>query len=163
MKKRIFMSIGIVVFIISVCAVKSNADQKYDAEVRLAVNELKKCWTGIYKKHFPAGIMPDGYLEIKNTRVIALRDNAAKFLGKDDLKYIVEFVILTDLYGTAPYYVVTEMDNTVAVFNDGRVETISQNLLRSYFTVTYDHDFLKFIKSIDDLQGAYNSRVKLLN
>lgn len=141
---------------------KSSDNQQYREEVSLALAELKREWTEIYKKSIESEIIVDGYLEINNTRVISMRPTAAAKLKYDDLRYIVEFTIFTDYFGSSPYYVITEYYNTIAISNDGKAQVMERNLIRDYQQRTFQYDFPGFIESIHDFNDEYNISMKLL-
>lgn len=130
---------------------------KYDNEVKLARAALEENWRKVYRQARESGYKTDGYLEIKNTRVIVLKDSAPDFLRKDGCRYLVEFVLYSDYYGAKPYYFATEFQNTVSLSTDGRAAVQQRNPLREYNAITFDFEFDKFIESIHDLGDAYNA------
>ena len=96
----------------------------------------------------------DGHFEIKNTRVVNIKENNTEEFKNID--YIVEFILYTDYYGSAPYYQIVGIDDTVVVHKDGTMEVQRMNLINNYRAMHYSNDFSDFIKSIDDYGDKYN-------
>ena len=74
---------------------------------------LEKYWEKEYDK---TSVDTDGYFEIKNTRVVDIKDNDVDEFQNVD--YIIEFELYTDLYGSAPYYQDVNAYDTVVVYKD---------------------------------------------
>lgn len=156
MKKRLLI---VIMLVTCFGLVSCKNDKKYSDEVNSALTALKSHWTDVYKRSEEQGLKVDGYLEIKNTRVICLKESFSKALGHDDILYIVEFIIYTDYFMVSPYYFTNEI--TVAIFKDGRAEVMDQSLIRQYMINKVYKDVSGFIESIDDLGGEYNTTMKL--
>ena len=90
-----------------------------------AVSVLKNHWEAVYDQ---PNLETDGYFEIKNTRVINIKENTTEEFKNID--YIVEFVLYTDYYGSAPYYQIVGTDDTVVVYKDGTMEVQRKNLIK---------------------------------
>ena len=103
--------------------------------------------------------MGDRYFEIKNTRVLTIKENDSEQFS--NIAYIIEFEIYTDIMGTAPYYYDWNYNDTVVVYQDGTME-VKTNPLIVYRSTTYSNDFSPFIEKIDDYQQQYNC-TKTLN
>ncbi len=123
--------------------------------VSKAINELKNHWEKMYDK---TNVDTDGYFEIKNTRVVNIKENNTDEFK--DVNYIVEVVLYTDYFGSAPYYQVVGIDDTVVVFKDGSME-VQSNLINRYRSKYYSNDFSDFIESIYDYSDKYNCIEKL--
>ncbi len=95
----------------------------------------------------------DQYLEIKNTRLITIKDDANDPYGIfDDVECVVEFMLLTNYYGVSPYYFYTT--DSYAVYKNG---TVKAHDAFSWYRQTNDStDFSKFIGEIYDLDDYYN-------
>ena len=130
-----------------------------------AVEVLKDYWTDTYVE-FNTG----SYLEIKNTRVITIADEptgtdefttdaAQKQFG--DVETIVEFVLFTDYFGTAPYVFNANVNDHVVFYEDGSVEVMN-NPFNHYRARTYSMDFSGIIEDVEDLQDAHNGAWLLL-
>ena len=120
-----------------------------DEAVKKAIIELKNA----HKKSVSPENQDDQYLEIKNTRLISIKEDAKDDYGVfDDVKYVIEFMLLTNYHGTSPYYSYTT--DSYAIYEN---ETIKQHdafiLFRS---MGYSSDFSDIIDEIYDLGGAYN-------
>jgi len=141
-----------------------------DAIVRQAIEALKDHWTQDYQKNQPD---VNGYLEIKNTRIFAIQDEptggaleaADKYALADfgEVEYIVEFMLLSDYFGTGPaYYVNACVNDHVIFYTDGTVK-VSSNILNHFRAKTFSNDFSGIIEEVQDLGGAYNATYRLLN
>ena len=136
-------------------------EEEYD--VAAVVETLKTCWRDeVY------GFAEDasGYLEIKNTRVVVICDapkageesaqaHADECFGNVD--YIVEFMLYSDLMGAAPYYQDAGAWDCVAVYEDGSMEVLMENLFSHYTSRTYSLDFSGIIADVVDLNQDYNA------
>ena len=177
MKRYLAILLMIVLLALSAPAAlaETQATGEYDAVVLPAIEVLKNEWRGIYGESAGAGMYGPGftgYLEIKNTRVIYIKedphrtgelsgeeDAAAKFFG--DMDYFVDFILYSDYMGSTPYYDNFGIYDCVVVKRDGTVEVL-QNPLQIYRGRTYDVDFSGIIEEIVDLNGEYNAVYHLL-
>ncbi len=123
--------------------------------VSKAVSMLENHWEDLYED---SKVETDRHFEIKNTRVVNIKENNTEEFKNID--YIVEFVLYTDYFGSAPYYQNVGMDDTVVVYKDGKME-VRRNLINLYRSKYYSNDFSNFIKSIDDYGDKYNCIEKL--
>ena len=103
-------------------------------------------------------IETDGYFEIKNTRVITIKENEIELFK--DVDYIIEYELYTDYMGSAPYYENCGVKNNVVVYKNGTMD-VTNSLIRMYRSKTYQTDYSGFIEAIDDYQGQYNCIEKL--
>lgn len=115
-----------------------------------AILIMKVHWATLYSS---SRVETDRYFEIKNTRVITIKENDIEFLR--DIAYIVEFEIYSDYFGSAPYYTDIGTHDTVVVYKNGTMEA-SSNLIQRFRAIYYNNDFSEFIESIDDYHGEYN-------
>lgn len=98
----------------------------------------------------------NGYLEIKNTRIIHPDSNdIANTLGVDNIEYIVEFIIFTDFYGAAPYYHETQHQNNVIFYSDG-TGAVATNAVQMYSSLTYDYALKNCSFSVLDCKTTFN-------
>ena len=160
MKKLInlFLSIILMINFVSCSSFVSNEEIKepinaYDSVIKEAIDALKDEWKNHYEEH-----NGDGYFEIKNTRVIVIKDNDNKYF--DNIKYIIEFVLFTDYYGTSPYYSEAHILNSVIYYESGEIKPIN-NYLRLYSSKTFDYDYSKIIEIIVDCGSKYNVKETL--
>ena len=128
---------------------------KHHEIVTEATAQLKDYWKQFYKEQ---DIETDGYFEIKNTRIITIKENEIELYC--DVAYIIEYELYTDYMGTAPYYENCGVNNNVVVYKNGTMD-IASNLIRTYRNKTYQRDYSSFIKAIDDYHGYYNCAEKL--
>lgn len=68
----------------------------------------------------------------------------------------VECALLTDCYGTAPYYVNNNMGNCVAFYQDGTMAVCSKSPIEMYRARTYATEFNRIIREIKDMGSQYN-------
>ena len=120
-----------------------------------ATAQLMEYWKQSYKE---TDVETDGYFEIKNTRVITIKENEIELFK--DVAYIIEYELYTDYMGSAPYYANCGVNNNVVVYKNGTMDIVS-NLIRTYRNKTYQTDYSSFIESIDDYNGQYNCTEKL--
>ena len=128
---------------------------KHHEIVTEATSQLKDYWSQFYKEQ---DIETDGYFEIKNTRVITIKENEIDLFS--DVTHIIEYELYTDYMGTAPYYENCGVNNNVVVYKNGTMDVVS-NLIRIYRNKTYQTDYSNFIETIDDYHGQYNCAEKL--
>ena len=155
MKKLItlFLSIILMINFVSCSSFVSNEEIKepinaYDSVIKEAIDVVKDEWKNQYEEH-----NGDAYFEIKNTRVIEIKDNDISVVK--DVKYIVEFILFTDYYGNAPYYSEAVVSNVAVIYKNGNAE-ITGDLFRRYSSATYSYDYSNIIKNIVDCGGKYN-------
>lgn len=160
MKKLItlFFSIILMINFVSCSSFVSNEEIKepinaYDSVIKEAIDALKDEWKNHYEEH-----NGDGYFEIKNTRVIEIKDNDISVFK--DVKYIVEFILFTDYYGSAPYYSEAVVSNVAVIYKNGNTE-ITGDLFRRYSSATYSYDYSNIIKNIVDCGSKYNVKETL--
>lgn len=123
---------------------------KHQEIVTEATAQLKKYWKQAYDEY---DIETDGYFEIKNTRVITIKENEIERFK--DVAYIIEYELYTDYMGSAPYYENCDVNNNVVVYQNGTMDIVS-NLIRIYKNETYQTDYSDFIEAIDDYHDQYN-------
>ncbi len=129
---------------------------KHHEIVTEATEQLKKYWKKEYQDTKYDNT--DGYFEIKNTRVITIKDNDIELF--QDVAYIIEYELYTDYMGSAPYYENCGVYNNVVVYENGTMD-VKNNLIRMYRNTTYQTDYSGFIEAIGDYQGQYNCIEKL--
>ena len=136
----------------------SNANKKppEDAIIQTAITEVADVWMDLYKE---ANIDSD-YLQIKNTRIITLKDNAVDvWYAFDGITYIVEFELYSDYFGTEAYPIDANYMDCVAVYTDGTMTVLPKNLLEVYRINTYSSDYTDIIEEIKDYEDLYNQEI----
>ena len=116
-----------------------------------AIKELKSSWEDIYDD---SSVKTDGYFEIKNTRVIEIKKNDIEEF--EDVDYIIEFVLYTDYFGSAPYYSNVGVTDSVVIYDNGDMEVSNVNILRMYSSRYYTYDYSDIIKEVNDYGDKYN-------
>lgn len=160
--KKIIALLLVLVLSLALCACNNkNEDDDDDDDkprrdpiVTKAVDKLEEHWRELYSESDEG----NGYFEIKNTRLITLKECDHESLK--DIEYIVEFVLYTDCVGTAPYYQNVRWADNVIIYKDGTME-VTTSRINVYTSKTFSTDLSDIIESIDDFDDAYN-RVKWL-
>lgn len=143
-----------------------------DLDVEAAVQALKECWKT--EAYAFAGEQSDGYLEIKNTRIVEISD-APEARGENaealqetvndifaDVDYIVEFMLYSDMAGTAPYTRNEGAWDCVVVGKDGTMSVPAQNPINQYRARSYSHDVSGIVENVVDLNQKYNAIYRLM-
>ena len=146
MKKAIGMIVSIILTL-SLCACSWLQNLSYNAEVEKALGALETGWTDFYAEEKTG----DGYVQVKNTRIIRFNDNMAQ--PWEDAKYLVEFALYTDYFNDAPYYADAGFMDTVLIYEDGRAELQKTSPLYVYRAKNYKLDV---VEEVIDLGDAYN-------
>jgi hypothetical protein len=130
--------------------------KKHHQIITRATECLKDFWKEKYKEEVYD--TSDGHFEIKNTRVITIKDNDIEHF--QDVAYIIEYVLYTDYLGSGPYYENIGLNNNVVVYKNDTME-VKSDVIRRYRSTTYQTDFSSFIEDIDDYCCQYNCVEKL--
>ena len=153
MKKVCYLLLALcLIFSLSACSNDNSQKELVDD----AIKELKSTWKDIYDETY---VKTDGYFEIKNTRVIEIMKNDIEEF--EDVDYIIEFVLYTDYFGSAPYYSYVGMSDSVIVYDNGDMEVSRINLLRVYSSKHYTYDYSDIIEAVNDYGDKYNCIEKL--
>lgn len=141
-------------------------ETEYD--VAAAVEALKTYWRD---EAYAFAEDQDGYLEIKNTRIVVIADEP-KAENEDmqpqmdkcfaDVDYIVEFILYSDMLGAAPYYQNAGSWNCVVVRKDGSMEVPAESPFDDYRSHTYSLDVSGIVADVIDLNQEYNAVYHLL-
>lgn len=168
----IAMSIVIVVmgfFIVTnrVIIVSDQVGLVVDSQVNSAIEELTYQWNEIYKSDFATNVGSDGYLEIVHTRVVEIDPSGnQEFFAKVDkgneIRYIVEFSLLSDYYGSSPYYWDLDVYDSVIIYEDGTMSVPRSSTLRKYITYLFDPELLRsVVVDIKDYGSAFNQVINI--
>ena len=134
-----------------------------DEIVEKAIEALTEYWTKeIYGA--PYKNSEEGYLEIKWTRVVYIKDGISG-KGTDDLANMncyVEFALLSDYMNSAPFYIQAGIYEHVAFLKDGSFEVLQSPPYSSYMALTYNTDFYTVVESVSDRGSDFNQVFKLL-
>lgn len=128
---------------------------KHHEIITEATAQLMEYWKQSYKE---SNVEADGYFEIKNARVITIKENEIELFK--DVAYIIEYELYSDYMGSAPYYENCGINNNIVVYKNGTMD-VASNLIRVYRNNTYQTDYSNFIEAIDDYHGQYNCTEKL--
>lgn len=149
---------------LTACSNNGKSDKKkkqasnYDKYVAKAIDMVNKEWEEIYKKYSSSDDATkfDNTVNIINTRVIGIKENSNKYFK--DVDRVVEFEILSDYFGSAPYYLNIHNYDTVVFYKNGDKKIF--NIFRDYSAKTYKYDYFDVIDEVVDLGTAYNTETK---
>lgn len=142
---------------------KAIAKVEEEEIVSKAIETLVAFWKNeIYSGN--ANYSKNGYLEIKWARVVYIRDEI-DITGSDlfqNMNCYVEFFLLSDYFGTAPYYCHCGINECVAFMKDGSFEVVKNDPINVYRSRYYAIDFEPIIESISDRGSDFNQVFELL-
>lgn len=163
-KKRVSIFIFCICLCISICGCtntaqkKSDIDSKHKETVDVAINTLKKAWNERYDSREKEFENIERYVEIKNTRIVHIKDNAkGEFI---DVDCIVEFMLLTNEYNTTPYYVDSSLLRFVVIKKDGTAETQHINPLMMEIR-SNGPEISHMVEYVTELDDAFNQVLDL--
>ena len=166
MKRILLVFSLIIIIVLSGCARVNvgkgiNVTEENTAYVNKAIDEVKTTWEKRYSE-MQEQTKATGYLEIKNTRIIKVNSvdesaNGAEFFKNVDC--IVEFVLFSDYFGSAPYYVNAGIMDSVAIYKDGTCKMVK---IKDYYARTYDYKLSAINYDVVDLEDKFNQKFDLL-
>ena len=142
-----------------------------DKLVSQAVELIKDYWrTEVYAPQMYTSNDPRGYLEIVNTCVTYIKRDFAtqtEYASSTEAMFanvycIIDFILLSDYYGSAPYYTDIGINNCVIVYLDGSIEMSRMPFFDQYRSRSFVTDFSPMIESFHNLKSAYNATYHLL-
>lgn len=151
MKKLICIFMALIMCLaMTACNNKGKAEELVDK----AADALSVKWKTIYDDS-PFNVGDDRHLEIKNTRIVYIKDTGIEELK--DVECFVDFVLFSNYSGTAPYYTAIDAYDSVAVFKDGTVDCDLDVI--TVYTGVYGNDFAGLIDHIEDYGSDYNREI----
>ncbi len=94
---------------------------------------------------------------IRWTRVVYLKEEAGTYSPMfENMVAFAEFFVLSDAYGTAPYYMHAGTRECVAFYADGSVEVMGMNPINNYRSRYFTTDFTGIIDRVSDRGGEFN-------
>ena len=148
MRKALVLLLAILLLLPG-CNNNSRKTAKKNEMVKDAVEVLEDFW----REECLISSENNGYFEIKNTRVIYLKDTDIQEF--ENVSCIVDFVLYTDYYETHPYYMDIGAWNTVLVYQDGTME-VTHNPVLKYRSRTYSGDMTDIVDRVVDYRDQYN-------
>ncbi len=140
------------VLALAMCFLVAGCNKKVENEtVDKAAELVAKQWKSIYDES-PFTVGNDRHLEIKNTRIVHIKDTGMEELK--DVDYVIDFMLFTNYSGTAPYYTVADFYNTVTVYKDGTMDCDLD--VFALYTGAYGNDFKNLIESVEDYGDEFN-------
>lgn len=145
----------ILAFALCLCLAACSDSSESNDYADKAVDALKEEWTKIYRESKLE--IDDWYLEIKNTRVITIKDNDDEHFK--NIEAIVKFDLLANYYNQKPahFYSNPYFNDNVIFYKDGKAEVYSRNYFEMLRLRSYNNDFSGVIDRIEDLGTAYNA------
>lgn len=122
-----------------------------------AIEAIKAEWMELYEAS--GNMSTTKHLEIRDSRIIHIKENDTELFRNAD--YVVEFVLFTDYFGSAPYYSNAGMYDSVLVTRDGAITVNRANPFAAYRSRTFTSDFSDIIDSIEELGAAYNGEMEI--
>ncbi len=149
-KKLIIIISAVLAIIVGVIAIISLTKTEEEKMIEEAIVKLEEYWKSEYEK----GNIEDKYFEIKNTRVIKIKENDIEELK--NVKYIIEFDIYSNWMNSTPYYENVKQGDNVVIYNDGTME-VRNGVFRIYRAKSYNIKFADtLIDSITDYHNDFN-------
>lgn len=136
-----------------VTAQDSQEVERWGDTIDTAKQALSQEWREIFSDHIQDGMETDGYLEIKNTRVIEVKPNENELFS--DVSAVVEFTLYSDYFGSTPYYSDARTADSVVFYNDGSCEVV-RNPFLIYSANSFSYDYSDLIAAIYDFQSDFN-------
>ncbi len=139
------------------------------ALIEQATYVLRQTWKD--KVYADYGTSEHGYLMIVHTQVTYIKEDVAtrELTGKtgDDLFHnvfcVIDFMLLSDYFGSAPYYFDAGVYSSVIVYLDGTLEAVNTSPFKKYISYTYNTDLSDLIDSVHDCGSDYNAAYNLLD
>ena len=150
--KKFLVLLLILCLLLCGCSSKSDApeiEKGQEKYITDATDALIKFW----KAEYSDSNISDNHLEIKNTRIITIKDNSNEYFS--DIECIVEFVLFSNYIDTAPYYLNVGVYDSVIFYKDGTLE-VSPNYFNLYRGRTFSSDFSDVIDTIYDFEHYFN-------
>lgn len=121
-----------------------------------AIDALAFRWEQEYLKYPPHD--QEDYLEIKWARVVYIKDGVSEKGAEQftDMLCYVEFFLLSNYFGAAPYYPHAGVLECVAFRRDGTFDVLKQDPINQYRAKTFQMDFSHIIQSISDRGSEFN-------
>ena len=104
-------------------------------------------------------------LDIRSTRVFTIAEHpeALRYDGSpepkasmfDGMAYVVEFILLTDEYGSSPYSFFSGTNDHVILYRNGD-SSVRMSPFRQYSNMVYNWDYTGIITEVTDLGTRFN-------
>lgn len=142
----------ICIIAIAACLLLSGCSNKYSQEVVVAMDALKTEWSALYSEYEAIWDEDvENVMSVNGTKVWIIRNTKVEEFRKID--YLVEFDIENNI-DCRGY-------NTVAIYNDGRVEVMGTSPFVLYTSRTGSEDFSAVLDGEADLKKKYNRTIEL--
>lgn len=147
-----------------ISAAESQLQVADEAMMQTAIQTLVEHWKNeVYGDSIMEG--SDGYLEILAAQVTYIRKDFAlqtEFAPAaadmfQNVYCVVDFVLLSDYYATAPYYCDAGIDNCIVIYRDGTMEFSGIPLFLNYRARTFSNDFSAIIERVERYDVGENN------
>lgn len=129
-----------------------------DEMAEKAIELLTEAWEDVYGEREDF-INFDKIIIIKNTRIIKIKNNDSEIFK--DVEYVMEFDVLNDYYGSAPYYV-SYGPRFVMFYKNGKAEVYSgADPFNRETSITYDIFLKHIVDEVVDLEDRYNQTIEI--
>lgn len=99
----------------------------------------------------------NGYLEILTAQITYIKKEFAtqkEYVSSADALFenvycVIDFIMLSDYYASAPYYSDAGIDNCVVIYLDGTMIVNRQPLFNQYRTRSFNNDFTSIIERVE--------------
>ncbi len=168
-KLALFLAFALILSCFAGCGEREKSPQEVSSDTTASQNFEIPAWQDEYVKKAidklkteqkKTQVTENQYLEIKNTRLIKIKEDATDpYEIFDDVDCIVEFMLLTNIYDSAPYYFYAT--DSYAIYKNGVVK--EHDAFNLYRNRTYSAEFDNIIEEIYDLKDNYNEICDLEN
>ncbi len=167
-RKILFVILGVILLFSMVGCRNNTINQGTDQRVAAAIESLANKWKECYAEleEIQEAPIKDQHVQILHTRIVNIKEELDTADGEEhldifeDIDYIVEFELLTNYLGAAPYYMNVKWNDSVIVYRDGTV-AVTNNRFKHYSAITFSNDFSVIIESIEDFGSEYNQVLNL--
>ena len=159
--KKFIATLLLLVFCCSFClACNSSEGKEYDDLVNSSISEIKAYWEDLYNRNTSRYENCKKEIIIKNTRIVIIKEET-EIEEFREIKYIVEFVLFVDCFGSnGKYYLGIDLGNSVAIKKDNSFLSCELNMMKSYSSRYYDYSY-PMIQEVIDLGAKYNQTIAL--
>lgn len=153
----LILSMGIGAFSESAeTAVTDPSELSENEFVELAVEQLKAKWIDTFKRR---DFSENGYLQILHTQICYINPDYVPVRHNylQDVYCMVEFTLLTDFFGLAPYYTDLAGGNAVLFMRDGTIKVDSSPFLTAQqrFSLKDFRNAIVSVTQTDEYNGIY--------
>ncbi len=128
-----------------------------DSTDRERINDAIEIFSEELEKYYDEFEIENRYIEIKNVRIIWLKDNDNELLK--DVECIVEFLAFTNYEESEPYYTDVSTFDTIVFRKDGSY--VVEDYMSKVHSQTYSWEHTEYIDRITDYDDEFNQVIEL--